>query len=170
MRPEPPGALPLTLLAAGVFCGDGTHEARGRCLSDRLPLFCGPGTRGQGHECVPAVRSFACGEGTEERAHLCTPARGIVACGEGTRDDGQGACVVDEAWAPCGRGTVLVDGVCERGEDAALAHTYELRSPVLRIPADGVSKVPLQAYGRGADGEPSTAPVVIWADRPAAGA
>lgn len=171
----------------GLDCGEGTHVEGGACVPDQAALFCGPGTQAEDGfclpleaitcgpgtedvdgECLPSIASMQCGAGTEERDNQCVVNGDIVTCGEGTTEH-EGACVLDETWAPCARGTVEVEGDCVRDEEAPLAHSYELRIPVDVIPADGLSHVPLIAYGRNDQGEPSTAAVVVWADRPEAG-
>lgn len=176
-------------------CGPGTELVAGEC--DAIPggteLRCGRGTVEREGQCVPSVTSgeggaggasdsVTCGPGTRERNGKCVPSApdsgeggtsSQLACGPGTR-------AVDDICVPisepggggeggssglvCGPGTHEVDSAClPDGE------RFELRLPATDIPADGLTHVPVLAFGTGADGQPLTDAVLVYPSRVDAG-
>lgn len=109
-------------------------------------ISCGPGTTLTGDVCLPADTTgrLVCGAGTHEEVLACLPDAPAVTCGAGTERQG-GECVA---------------------LDATL---YDIRLPILEIPADGVSKIPVLAIGQLQDGTHSTEGVVFGLSRPNAG-
>jgi hypothetical protein len=75
-----------------------------------------------------------------------------------------------EAGLPCGPGTYASNGECVpvSATDGGLGY-YDLRVAVTTVPGDGMTRVPILALGRLADGSPSTEQVVFSLSRPGAG-
>ena len=110
--------------------------------------------------------TISCGPGTTLTGDVCLPAdtTGRLVCGLGTHEEAL-ACIPDAPELSCGAGTERQALECV-ALDATL---YDVRLPVLEIPADGYSKIPVLAIGRLADGTPATDAVIFGLSRPNAG-
>ncbi len=168
---------------AGLTCGSGTVEQGGACVAQ---LSCGPGTAQQGTQCV-ATSGLTCGAGTRQQGAQCVATNGLT-CGAGTMQVGT-ECVASATGTVCGAGTMRVGNEClpvnggavtcgagttRQGNTCVVAAGadggwYEVRIGALQVPADGVSKVPVFAIGRLADGSPALDAVVLSVNRAGAG-
>jgi hypothetical protein len=148
---------------AALTCGSGTHASNGMCVPDN-GLTCGTGTHVENGMCFPDVSMLTCGSGTHAVNLMCI-ADSMLACGPGTHADGTN-CVPDATPLQCGAGTIQNAGQCVVLNGTA---SYDVRVPVLTVPADGITPIPVLAIGRNADGSPSTATVTFGLTRPGAG-